>query len=449
MRIWTACRPAGMAALVIICGYVTHPGPASGSDQPQAHAGPGAPVPVLLPSMSPSWFLNRTRRLLNEGRAAEAYQLARAALDLYPRSTELRLGAAFAAMQSGRCQLAIRNLDPLRDKVIAPAFRRSATQVRSACEGPWQWQALIGATAGYRESLVDRQRDVKIRLQQGSRMHSICLSLAVLCDPGRPLVLHGQPDSGIDLWANLTIRHLYRAGTDWDVDLDTILFQRRPRRPGYAGDGAIQRMAALSRQVAGRQLRFGAEVGVSRFQQGRVDLAILQTHRRGDVGLFLAHAADLRSFIGASYLKARSQWLDLTQTRYEYSLDKTITRRLTTSLGGVRERVRQVGLGLMPGSQAREVSVGLRWAGDHLAAHLYHTRRHQSFLGQLPFLAAPHRARTRTTRLDLMNGDALGWLNLKVVISFEYRKISTLDPFRLPASKTLLLRISREIFSSR
>ena len=208
-------------------------------------------------------------------------------------------------------------------------------------------------------------------------------------------------------------------------------------------------MAALSRQVAGRQLRFGAEVGVSRFQQGRVDLAILQTHRRGDVGLFLVHAADLRSFIGASYLKARSQWLDLTQTRYEYSLDKTITRRLTTSLGGVRERVRQAGPGLMPGSQAREVSVGLRWAGDHLAAHLYHTRRHQSFLGQLPFLAAPHRARTRTTRLDLMNGDALGWLNLKVVISFEYRKISTLDPFRLPASKTLLLRISREIFSSR
>ena len=87
-------------------------------------------------------------------------------------------------------------------------------------------------------------------------------------------------------------------------------------------------MAALSRQVAGRQLRFGAEVGVSRFQQGRVDLAILQTHRRGDVGLFLAHAADLRSFIGASYLTARSQWLDLTQTRYEYSLDKTMTRRL-------------------------------------------------------------------------------------------------------------------------
>ena len=446
-----------MAALLIVCGYITHPGPASGSDRPQAHAGPGAPVPVLLPSMSPAWFLNRTRRLLKQGPAAEAYQLARAAFDLYPQSTELRLGAAFAAMQSGRCQLAIRNLAPLRDKVMAPAFRRSATQVRAACKsplpgplpGPWQWQALIGVTAGYRESLVDRQRDVEIRLQLGSRMHSICLRLAVLCDPGRPLVLHDQPDSGIDLWANLTIRHLYRAGTDWDVDLDTILFQRRPRRPGYAGDGAIQRVAALSRQVAGRRFRFGAEVGVSRFQQGRVGLAISQTHRRGDVGLFLAHAADLRSFIGASYLKARSQWLDLTQTRYEYRLDKTITGRLTTSLGGSRERVRQTGPGLMPGSQARELSIGLRWDGDHMATHLHHTRRHQSFLGQLPFLAAPHRARTRMTRLDLMNGDALDWLNFKVVISFEYRKISTLDPFRIPASKTLLLRVSREIFGSR
>ena len=144
--------------------------------------------------MSPAWFFNRTRRLLKQGRAAEAYQLARAAFDLYPQSTELRLGAAFAAMQSGRCQLAIRNLAPLRDKVMAPAFRRSATQVRAACKsplpGPWQWQALIGATTGYRESLVDRQRDVEIRLQPGSRMHRTCLRLAVLCDPGRPLVLH-------------------------------------------------------------------------------------------------------------------------------------------------------------------------------------------------------------------------------------------------------------------
>ena len=449
MRIWTAWRPAGLAALLIVCGYVTHPGPASGSDQPLAHAGPGALVSVALPSTSSAWFLNRVRRLLTDGRAAEAYQLARAALDIFPHSTELRLGAAFAAMRSDRCQLAIRNLEPLRNKVIAPAYRRQATEVRAACNGAWRWQALIGATAGYRPSLVDRQRDVEIWLQPGSRLHSLCLRLAALCDPGRPLVSHGKRDSGIDLWANLTIRHLYRAGTDWDVDLDTILFQRRPSRPDYAGDGAMLRVAALSRQVAGRQFRFGAETGVSRFQQGRVDLAISQTHRRGDIGMVIAHAADLQSFIGAAQLKVRSRWLDLAQTRYEYRLDKGLAGKLTLSLGGARERESQAGPGLMPGSRTREVSIGLRWNGDHLTAHLSQAHRHQSFRGQLPFLAAPHRARTRATRLDLTNGEALDWLNLKVVVSFEYRKISTPDPFRLPASRTLLLRVSREIFSSR
>jgi hypothetical protein len=438
-----------MAALVIICGYVTHPGPASGSDQPQAHAGPGAPVPVLLPSMSPSWFLNRTRRLLNEGRAAEAYQLARAALDLYPRSTELRLGAAFAAMQTGRCQLAIRHLEPLRDRVMAAMYHRQARAVRTACQGVWRWQALIGATTGYRPSLVDRQRDVEIWLQPGSHLHGICLRLAALCDPARPLVARGGRDSGIDLWTDLTIRHLYRADTEWDVDLETILFQRRPRRSGYEGDGAVLRLAALSRQVAGRRFRFGAEAGAARFQQGRVDLTISQTHRRADIGLFIAHAAGLQSRIGAAHLTVRSQWLDLAQTRYEYRLEKRFAGPLTMSLGGARERSRQTGPGLMPGSQAHEMSIDLRWVWEKVATHLHHARRHQSFLGQLPFLAAPHRARTRTTRLDLMNGTGVGWLNLKVVLSFEYRKISTLDPFRLPASKTLLLRISREIFSSR
>jgi hypothetical protein len=201
--------------------------------------------------------------------------------------------------------------------------------------------------------------------------------------------------------------------------------------------------------VAGRQFRFGAETGISRFQQGRVDLAISQTHRRGDIGMVIAHAADLQSFIGAAQLKVRSRWLDLAQTRYEYRLDKGLGGKLTLSLGGARERERQAGPGLMPGSQTREVSIGLRWNGDHATAHLYQARRHQSFRGQLPFLAAPHRARTRTTRLDLTNGAALDWLNLKVVVSFEYRKISTDDPFQLPASKTLLLRVSREIFSSR
>ncbi|NBR03235.1 MAG: tetratricopeptide repeat protein [Alphaproteobacteria bacterium] len=52
--------------------------------------------------MSVAWFLNRARRLLHDGRAAEAYQITLAALDLYPGSADVRLGAAFAAMRSGR-----------------------------------------------------------------------------------------------------------------------------------------------------------------------------------------------------------------------------------------------------------------------------------------------------------------------------------------------------------
>jgi len=218
----------------------------------------------MLPAMSAAWFLNRTRGLLHDGRAAEAYQIARAALDLYPDSADLWLGAAFAAMRSGRCQSAIRHLDALRGRRLSAGQRRRADTVRAGCRGPWRWQALIGAVAGYRPSLVDRQRDVEIRLQPGSRLYGLCARLAPLCNPGRPLVSRGQPDNGIDLWVNLTVRHLYRAGGDWNLDLETTLFRRRPRRPGYAGEGGILRAMATyrhgvgCRSHGGRHIRFSA-----------------------------------------------------------------------------------------------------------------------------------------------------------------------------------------------
>jgi len=445
---WTAWRSAGLVALLIVSGHAGHPRTAGAADQPLAHSAAGVTARMIVPQMSPAWFLNRTRRLLNDGRAAEVHQLAHAALDLYPHSAELRLGAAFAAMRAGHCRPAIRHLEPLRKMRLAVAAQRRADIVRAACRGPWRWQALMGVSAGYRPSLVDRRRDVEIRLQPGSRLHAICLRLAALCDPHRALVSRGKRDSGIDLWMDLTVRRLYRAGASWDFDLDGILFQRRPRRPGYAGDGAILRATAMSRWRSGRQIRIGAETGASRFQQGRADLAIAQTHRRADIGLSLGHAASLQSFIGAAHLKVRSRWLNLARTRYDYRLDKHLAGALTMSLGGASERSRQSGPGLMPGSRTREVSIGLRWDGHRIAARLHHERRHQSFQGRLPFLVAPHRARTRTTRLSLMNGTISGWLNLKVVVSFEYRKISTPDPFRPPTSKTLLLRVSREIFTS-
>ena len=475
MRIRAVWRPAGLAVLLLVCSNLIHPRPANGADPGPAmsrsqeadsppHPGPARPNSarlnstrpnstrpnsVILHPMSVAWFLNRARRLLHDGRAAEAYQITLAALDLYPGSADVRLGAAFAAMRSGRCQSAIRHLDTLHARRVSAEHRRHIDIVRAGCRGPWRWQVLMGAATGYRPSLVDRQRDVAIRLQPGSRLYGLCTRLVSLCNPDRLLVSHGKPDSGIDLWLNLTIRHLYRAGGDWGLDLETTLFRRRPARPGFAGDGGILRALAAYRYGAWRQVRIEAETGHSRFQQGRADLAISQRHLRGEIGLSLVHAAGLQSDISASHLAVRSQWLDLVRRRYDYRLGKNLHRTLTLSFVGAREISRQKGPGLMPGSRAREVGIALHWRGDHLAAHLHHGHRREAFRGQLPFLAAPHRAGTRTTGLDVMTGDSPRWLNLKVVLSFEYRKISSPDPYRLPSSKTLMLRMSREIFASR
>lgn len=373
--------------------------------------------------------------------------MAHAGLALHPDAADLLVGAAFAAMRSGRCHHAILHLRTLRAANPGPVQRRRAELVRAACQGPWRWQALIGASVGYRASLVDRQREVDIRMQRGSQLHGLCLRLRSLCDPDRPLRAAGRRDSGIDLWLNLTVRHLYRAGGTWDFDIDTTLFQRRPRRTGYGGDGAILRVAATYRHDVARQVHLGAETGLSRFQQGRADLALSQRHRRIDVGLTLAHGAGLRSHIGATHLTMRSRWRDLARTRVTYGLEKTVRPGLTISPGVAHEWSRRKGGGLVPGLRAREAGLGVTWSARHIVIHLRHARRHDAFRDRLSFLAAPHRARTRTTRLELRPAYLSRRLNLKVAISFEYRKISSPDPFRPPSSKILLLRVSREIFA--
>jgi len=439
---WRAC----LATLLIVYGNGAY-SVAAGAEPQAAQAGPGFRVHVLVPHMSPAWFLNRSRLLLQDGHPAEAHQLAHAALALYPLSTELRLGAAFAAMQSGHCQFVGDYLAPLRSQPLSSDQQHRAEMVRMACGDRWRWEALIGMDAGYRPSLVDRQRDVTMPLQPGSQLHDLCVRLVPFCNPGQPLVSRGQRESGIDLWNSLTVRALYRADADWDYDLDGILFQRRPSRPGFTGNGVILRAAAASRQTARWQVRIGGETGLSQFHQGRAELAVSQTHQRADVGVSFRHSAERHSRLGASHLKVRSRWLELARIRYDYSLTSAVTRRLTMSFGGAYERTRQSGAGQLPGSRTRETGVGLHWTGDRFAAHLTHRRRHEIFRDRLFFLAAPHRARTRTTNLDLMTGDAFQWMNLKVVLSFEYRKISTPDPLRPPSSKTLFLRLTREIFS--
>ena len=469
MRIRTASQAATLVASLIVCGHVTSPRPAAGADPGPATPGPATPGPAIpgpassphhqpdTPSldifvtdtqiMPPAWFLDRVRLLLHQGRASEAHQLAKAAVGLYPHSAELRLGAGFAAMRSGQCQSAELHLKALHGLRLIPALQRRFDLLVAACNGPWRQHVVLGVSFGYRPSLVDRQRDVVVRLQPGSRLHGLCVRLAPLCNAKRPLVSRGQPDSGVDLWVDMAVRHLYRAGGAWNFDLETVLFQRRPRRPGFAGQGMILRVAARSQRMAGRQFHITAESGLSRFQQGRPDLTISQTHQRAAVGMSLTHSRRLGSYFGASRLGVTSRWLDLARTRYDYRLDTLLAENLTLSFGGGYERSRRTRRGMTPSSRARELSIGLRWSGRFIAVNIHHDRRHERFVGRLPFLAAPHQAHTRLTRLDLMTGDRLGWLNLKVVVSFEYRKISTPDPYRLPSSRTLMFRMSREFFS--
>ena len=463
-----------MVASLIVCGHATSPRPAAGADPGPATPGPATPGPTIpgptipgpatsphhqpdTPSldifvtdthvMPPAWFLDRIRLLLHQGRAGEAHQLAREAIGLYPHSAELRLGAGFAAMRSGQCQSVERHLMALHGLRLTPALQSRFDLLAAACTGPWRQHVVLGASFGYRPSLVDRKRDVVIRLQPGSRLHGLCVRLAPLCDANRPLVSRGKPDSGVDLWLDMAVRHLYRAGGAWNFDFETLLFQRRPRRPGFAGQGMILRLAARSQRMGRRQFHITAETGLSRFQQGRSELTISQTHQRAAIGMSLAHSRRLGSYFGASRLGVTSRWLDLARTRYDYRLDALLAQNLSLSLGGGYERSRRTRRGMIPGSRTREMSIGLRWTGRFIAINLHHDRRHERFVGRLPFLAAPHQAHTRLTRLDLMTGDRLGWLNLKVVTSFEYWKISTPDPYRLPSRRTLMFRVSREFFS--
>ena len=80
---------------------------------------------------------------------------------------------------------------------------------------------------------------------------------------------------------------------------------------------------------------------------------------------------------------------------------------------------------------------------------MLHLRPHpplERFRRPLAFLAAPHRATTRLTGLDLVPVIGRKTSNLKVVLSFEYRKISSPDPYRLRSSRTLILRLSYDAF---
>ena len=403
---------------------------------------------IGLSPQTPSWFLERMRRLLHDNRAEDAYSLGLEALAKFPQSAKLKLGAAFAAQAAGRCNLTDSHLRQLDGDSLDAGLRRRADYLRAACHGPWRRHLRIDAIIGYRPSLLDRARNPMVRLERGSALYNLCLRLRGLCDPDRPFKPKTQQEGGIDLWYGLSLVNRYRAGTNWDFDAETILFRRRPFRPGFDGKAAMLRLTAVRRNSAAQQVSVIAETGVSQFHLGPGAVAIAQRHFRARLGLTVTHSASRRSHFGLARLTARSRWLNLAQDRLTYHHEFRAGASVMPWLGVGIERTRQSGSGLWPDGRAREGSLGLSVKGRLGTIHLRRLHRSERFRRPLPFLATPHRATTRLTALNLVPAIGGKNSNLKVVLSFEHRKISSLDPFRPRSSKTLILRLSYDAFKT-
>ena len=170
-----------------------------------------------------------------------------------------------------------------------------------------------------------------------------------------------------------------------------------------------------------------AEAGHSRFQLGRAGLSLSQRHLRAGLGLTAAHSATRRSHLGVVRLTARSYAMELVQDRLTYRHEIRVGSAVTPWFGAAIERTDRQGSVMLAGSRAREGSFGLRWRGgaQRCIRQSHHSER---FRHPLPFLAGPHRAVTRLTSFDLTPETGRLVSNLKVVLSFEYRKISSQDP---------------------
>jgi len=378
--------------------------------------------------------------LLRDGRAAEAYQLGRIALTADAGSAELLLALAYAAEAGGRCHLAKRHLDRVAGRDMAVFHRRKADMIRARCSGPWRREATLSVTAGYRQSLVDRARLVTLRLEPGSALHGLCSRLRGLCDPHSAFRADGARASGIDIWTQLSLGHLFRDGGAWDFAITPMVFFRNPRRRGYRGEGAGLRLDAQRHLEGGRQLHVLAEACGARFQQGSPAIAIAQRHHRLDIAFVTPHGPVLASRFGHRRHRVVSRWLDLHRRVTEAHLVADAGGLLSGWVRFAVERSHQHGPGLMPGARSREheAGAGLRLARMQISlSHLWRTER---FTGTLPYLAAPHRAKTRRAGMTLV--PEIGWgSNLKVVLSFDYRKISSPDPYRPRSTKNLFLTI--------
>jgi len=443
--LWAGVLRAGVLCAGVLCagilGSSLLSGHAAADPIPTAsHAtNPGVTDPDQVMAMEIR-TLATMWALLHAGRAAEAYQLGRIAVAAHADSARLLLALAYAAAKSGKCQLALSHLANLVDGDLNILYRRRLDMVRAQCSGPWQKETTISLTAGYSRSLVDRARLVTMRLAPGSALHGLCTRLRGLCNPEADFRVKNARDSGIDIWTQLSLGRHYRDGGNWDLAVTPTLFFRTPRRKNYGGEGASLRLGAQRYLTGGRQLQFSAESGVARFRQGDKAPAISQTHRQLGLGFVMPHSDKLASRIGHRRDIVSSRWLDLRRNVTDFRLSADGGGMLS---GWVRlsvEKSSQAGPGLMPGARTRdhEAGIGLRFTRMQIVLH--HRWRNERFTTALPYLAAPHRAKTRRAGI-VMIPDIHWSSNLKVVISFDHRRILSPDPYRPRSTKNLFMTV--------
>ena len=304
-----------------------------------------------------------------------------------------------------------------------------AQQVRVQCFGPWQREYSIAASMGYRKSLVGRAAVSRLYPEAGSLLYEICASLWGLCNPERGVALSPPRDNGIDLWLWAEMVNQHRPVSPWQHDIVTTVFRRHPGRPGFDGQGMILR-AEVARTLQHRhQIAAHAEIGHSAFHQGRADLNISQLHRSAGTRLYWHHGADTGSLFSLSQLQVDSFFLDMRERNagYRFILAPEAGRSAWLETSWVW--LRQNGRSYYPGHRRRDFGAGIQYRLGTIQVQARHGIEVEKFRHSLTFLAAPHRATTRQTSLSLaVTPDQIK--NLKVVLSLEYRRISTPDPFR-------------------
>lgn len=437
------CRWVFSALLLGTCLFPGH-----GTAQSLSAANPKATALLtgaVTPAIAEAHFLQTMSALLRQSRAAEAYQLGRIALKAHAGSARIRLALAYAAEASGKCQIAIHR-HHLSGRNMALPYRRLMDVMRTKCDGLWQREVTLSVTTGYRKSLVDRARHVSLRPAPGSVIHGLCKRLRGLCNPDAVFRITGARASGIDIWTQLSIGHLYSDGGKWDVAITPALFVRSPRRSGYRGGGGSLRLEALRYLDGGRKLQVFTETGASYFQQGDTQPAIAQKHRKVGMELVVPHGELLASRIGHHRLWVTSRWLDLRHRVSDVHLVADGGGTLSGWIGIAMERGSQSGPGLLPGSRAQTRQAGIRLRLTQMEIDLHHLLRRETFSGVLPFLAAPHRATTQSTGVALTPRLAVA-SNLKVVLSLTHRRILSPDPYRPRVTKNLFLTIKYRLQS--